>query len=80
MLHSILRQVVDIEGGDEHFKSLVLDEHLRNTWLGHKIIENARSRGENVVIEAFLRKFFVAASPEGFAAISGLVAKALLKE
>lgn len=35
---------------------------------------------ENVVIEAFLRKFFVAASPEGFAAISGLVAKALLKE
>lgn len=35
---------------------------------------------ENVVIEAFLRKFFVAASPEGFAAISGLVTKALLKE
>ncbi len=35
---------------------------------------------ENVVIEAFLRKFFVAASPEGFAAIAALAEKCLLKE
>lgn len=35
---------------------------------------------ENVVIEAFLRKFFVAASPEGFAAIAALAEKFLLKE
>lgn len=35
---------------------------------------------ENVVIEAFLRKFFVAASPDGFEAIASLTVKALLKE
>ncbi len=35
---------------------------------------------ENVVIEAFLRKFFVAASQEGFTAITGLISKALLHE
>lgn len=35
---------------------------------------------ENVVIEAFLRKFFVAASPEGFAAIAALAERCLLKE
>ncbi len=34
---------------------------------------------ENVVIEAFIRKFFVSASPEGFNAIAGLLEKYLLK-
>ncbi len=34
---------------------------------------------ENVVIEAFIRKFFISASPEGFNAVSGLLEKYLLK-
>ncbi len=34
---------------------------------------------ENVVIEAFVRKFFVSASPEGFNAIGGLLEQYLLK-
>ena len=34
---------------------------------------------ENVVIEAFLKKFFVAASPEGFSAIASLAEKCFLK-
>lgn len=34
---------------------------------------------ENVVIEAFLKKFFVTASPEGFSAIASLIEKCLLK-
>lgn len=34
---------------------------------------------ENVVIEAFLKKFFVTASPEGFSAIASLAEKCFLK-
>lgn len=68
------------------------EEFLKRYNAGRRLMEVSFSFGnfitpvlratpcENVVIEAFLRKFFVAASPEGFAAIAALAEKCLLKE
>lgn len=67
------------------------EEFLKRYNAGRRLMEVSFSFGnfitpvlranpcENVVIEAFLRKFFVAASQEGFTAIAGLAEKCLLK-
>ena len=76
---------------DENSEALGDKELLENLAKGKRMMEVSFAFGnfitpvlranpcENVVIEAFLRKFFVAASPEGFAAIASLAEKSLLK-